>query len=252
MTDNAHAGFQPAACLAEYYNVSDGENDRLMAFHARAQASIPAGGRMLEFGGGPTIYQMVSAAARKREIHFVDYREENLTEVRRWLTCEPGRHDWAPLVARALEHERAPDTVEGRQALIRSAITRLGLCDAFADPPIPGAQMYDLVAINFVLECITAEYREWKLALARVLELVKPRGYLVLTAVTGASEWRVRDAVFPATMLRPEDIRAEIGCLGFETIMGDHVAADASNPSDPSFAGYTGIYMALARRGTRA
>jgi hypothetical protein len=247
MTGNAFADYRALGYLRQYFEIVDGENSELLAFHARAQSMIPAGGRMLEFGGGPTIYQLISAAGRRREIHFVDYLEDNLAEIRRWLGAQPGRHDWAPFTLRALEHEGAGGTVDDRHALIRSAVVRLGHCDALADRQIEWAGTYDLVAVNFVLESITTDRDLWRQALARMLDLITPGGHLLMTALTGSASWRIGELDFPSTRLSAADIRHQIAACGMTLLLDEAVQPNFPDPNDPTFTGYTGIYMAVAR-----
>jgi hypothetical protein len=77
--------FDPSAYLQEYYSDIGFENFALLRFLAETFPSIPKGGRMLEFGGGPTIYPLISAVTRVDEIHFADFLQVNLDEVGRWI-----------------------------------------------------------------------------------------------------------------------------------------------------------------------
>lgn len=74
----------------------------------RADA-VPAGGIggdvLIDIGSGPTIYQLLSACETFREIIATDYTEQNLRELQRWLSQEPGAYDWSPAVQYVCELE---------------------------------------------------------------------------------------------------------------------------------------------------
>ena len=52
--------------------------------------------RLLEFGGGPCIYPLISAAPYVREIVFAEYAEEGRKEVKLWKNDDATAHDWTP------------------------------------------------------------------------------------------------------------------------------------------------------------
>src|SRR6476661_6211072 len=62
--------FNPRAYLNEYYRHLDEANPRMFTELDTA--------RVLEFGGGPTIYQLISAAKYPASIDFSDYLDANL------------------------------------------------------------------------------------------------------------------------------------------------------------------------------
>ena len=53
---------------------------------------------MLEFGGGPCIHTLVSAAPYVSEIVFADYAEDNLREVKLWRDKDRTCFDWSELL----------------------------------------------------------------------------------------------------------------------------------------------------------
>ena len=52
--------------------------------------------RIIEFGGGPCIYPLISAAPYFSEIVFAEYAEEGRREVELWKNQQPTAHDWTP------------------------------------------------------------------------------------------------------------------------------------------------------------
>ena len=84
LSPSSLASFDPKAYLREYYSRLGEENKALLHFHCKAYACIFGEvdtARMLEFGGGPTIYQLISAAKYPVAIDFSDYLDVNLKEL---------------------------------------------------------------------------------------------------------------------------------------------------------------------------
>lgn len=52
--------------------------------------------RVLEFGGGPCIFPLISAAPHVKEIVFSEYLEPCLKEVQLWKEKSPEAHSWTP------------------------------------------------------------------------------------------------------------------------------------------------------------
>ena len=52
--------------------------------------------RVLEFGGGPCISPLISAAPHAKEIVFAEYVKGCREEVQLWKDCSPEAHDWKP------------------------------------------------------------------------------------------------------------------------------------------------------------
>ena len=99
--------FNSREYLEEYYATIGAENDQLLRFFATAYAAVPDGALLLELGGGPTLYQLVSAANAVAEIHFSDYLGQNLQEVVSWKDGLYDAFDWSAYFRRALEIELA-------------------------------------------------------------------------------------------------------------------------------------------------
>ncbi len=171
--------FDPVAYLDEYYADLGAENLALLRFLAEAYQDVPPGGVLLDFGGGPTIYPLISAASRVEEIHFSDFLDPNLEEVRKWLASDPAAFDWTPFVKVALEMETGAasghsDVLE-REREIRRRVTKLLRCDASRSPPIDGPlEGYDILVTNFCAESATADRSQWRTSVGNIVSLLKP------------------------------------------------------------------------------
>jgi hypothetical protein len=205
------AQFDPAAYLDEYYGDIGSENLALLRFLAETYRGLPKGGRLLDFGGGPTIYPLISAVNRVDEIHFSDFLDTNLEEVRRWISADPTAFDWDAFIRKAIELETGAPCcdaeVERRAGEIRERVTRLMRCDASRTPPIDcSSGLYDIVLTNFCAESATSDRQQWLAYATNIVSMVKPGGFLVMTALKGATRYSVGSQSFPAVDITEQDL----------------------------------------------
>jgi hypothetical protein len=250
--------FDPADYLAEYYSAIGDENDALLQFLAGAYEGMPAGGSLLEVGGGPTVYQLVSAAGRAGSITFADPVDANLRAVASWVDGCPGAFDWSAFVRRALHHEgidRPSDAqVWDRQARLRAELTHLRSCDVFRPLLAPGEAPFDAVGSHFVTESITADRAMWRRGLGNLVGALRPGGLLVLSALEHAQSWRAGDRCYPAVWLTVADVVEALE--GFGVVLEHVERIDAEVPAgDPSAGhqsaghqGYGGMVFAVGHR----
>ncbi len=245
--------FDPRAYLREYYSHLGNENRALLRFLDEAYARIFTEidtARMLEFGGGPTIYQLISAARYAVSIDFSEYLDANLNEVQLWLRDRRGQFFWDSFIRYVLDREGAllhPGAVAQRRQLIRNKIERLIYCDAKKLHPL-GSEFrspYDIVSVNFVLESITTEMAEWNVFVEHVAPLVRPQGYLLMCAIMGANSYRVGNLYFPAVPISPKIIETKLQQQHFSIVLTHSIAAEHKDTQ-----GYDGIFMVLAQKET--
>ncbi len=244
--------FNPRAYLNEYYRHLGEENRELLHFldeaYARMFTELDTA-RMLEFGGGPTIYQLISAAKYPVSIDFSDYLDANLNEVQAWLQDTPEKFHWDDFVRYVLYREgEATDllAIEKRLQLIRSRVKSLIRCDAKKSDPLGSVYWspYDIVSVNFVLESITTQMAEWSLLVDNVEALVKPQGYLLMSAIIGATHYRVGELFFPAVPISQKTIETKLKQKHFSIVCTRCIGAEHREKQ-----GYDGIYMVLGRKG---
>src|SRR6266508_2879876 len=252
LSGDAFEPFNPQAYLQEYYSHLGEENRALLHFLHEAYACIFTEtdvARILEFGGGPTLYQLISAAKYPVAIDFSDYLDENLREIQKWLQNQPGMFSWDDYLRYVLDQEGVSSDVRARDQRahrIRTKVGRLLACDAKQYDPL-GANYrarYDIVSVNFVLESITTDMVEWDRLIDNVTSLVRPDGYLLMCAITGATSYRVGDRFFPAVPISPELLEGKLQQQHFSILRSHAIKAEQKN-----LQGYYGICMVLARKG---
>jgi nicotinamide N-methyltransferase len=242
--------FNPRMYLQEYYTNLGTENIELLDFFDRAYSyifsTIKRAG-ILEFGGGPTIYQLISASKYPVSIDFSDYLSVNLQELTAWLHNSPEQFPWDTFIGHVIAREGAhctPALIRRRARLIRRKVKHLLHCDARLPDPL-GAEYrarYEIVSANFVLEAITQEISDWGELIDHVLPLVKHNGYLIICTVVGASSYRVGELYYPATPITPEIAMAKLRQRNFSIVMTHSIDAEHQERQ-----GYQGIFMIVAQ-----
>jgi hypothetical protein len=241
--------FNPRAYLQEYYADLGAENSALLQFFVNAYKAIPHNSVLLDFGGGPTIYPLIGAANKVKEIHFCDYLPANLSEILKWLRRKKIAFNWQPFVRATLELENGrpctPNDITEREEQIRQRITRLSRCDARLDPPLHGPfQKYDVVVSNFCAESATDDRQQWRTFMHNITSLLRPGGKFIISALKGANSYSVGHKVFPAVSIDETDLAWGLMTAGCkpESI---HIQ---SVPSDRTSRYYDGLMFAIAEK----
>jgi hypothetical protein len=240
--------FNPKDYLREYYSDLGAENQALLRFFADAYRDVPSDAVLLDFGGGPTIYPLIAAAARVKEIHFSDYLEANLQEVRNWIRRDPSAFDWQPFVRTSLQLETGRQCsgadIARREQEIRGRITKLMRCDASRRPAIDLPADYDLIVTNFCAESAARNHIQWRSFLRNITALLRPGGRLLLSALKGATCYSVGTKVFSAVNIDEADLLEVLvessfprKGIAFETV-----------PADRPSRTYAGMILSVARK----
>lgn len=248
--------FDPKDYLKDYYSKIGSENHGLLEFLVKAYRDVDGDSVMLEFGGGPTVYPLIPAAPKVREIHFADYLEENLEEVRMWKEESTAAFEWRRFFRKTLSLEGTKRVskrqIKGREDLVREKLTKFLKCDAFKTHPLGVSHhhRYDIVNVNFVAESITSSKKVWTKIIYNICSLLKRNGILIMSAIKEAENYRVGKKLFPAVGISEEDLIEVLTPLGFEetSFMLSSIPAEVTNEELKGYSGYKGIIFLKARR----
>ncbi len=244
-----HDTFDPKGYLKEYYITIDAENDQLLRFFVECYRNINARSTLLEFGSGPTLYSLFTAAAYVDTIHVSDRLESNLHEIQLWKRDDEEAFNWELFIQRALELEGkcrvTREDILRRAELLRSKLMAFCTCDAFSRPPLHGTNIdkYDIVQVNFVPESITSSHVEWKRAMQNIISLLKPQGTLILTALKNAVYYQLQEKKFPAVNIDEAVLTQALRKLGFGEA---HIRLQTVQANLP-YRGYSSILLVKAR-----
>ena len=154
----------------------------LESFHDAFQ-SLPSALRVLDYGAGPVIMSVISAARSASEIVLSDHAESNLEALRKWLRKDATAFDWSPYfdhVVQTLEGKGEQEARE-REERLREIVKDVAYCDIEEDPPIrttyPGP--YDVVIDSGALTASSRTKEMFVRGVAKVAGLLKPGGTLL-------------------------------------------------------------------------
>ena len=152
----------------------------------------PVGGaRLLEFGGGPVISYLISAAPKCKEIVFGEFREDNRERVNQWLQKEPSAFNWHHFfsyVVGTLEGG-TEENIEERKELLRKTVKAVVPFDIFQADPLEDNGPYDIVTSALCLEYLGLTKKQYIECIAKVAQLVKPGGIFLIQAHENVHFW---------------------------------------------------------------
>jgi hypothetical protein len=213
----------PRAYLAQFYEGDvDPGNQALLRFYATVYDNLE-GRSLLEFGGGPTIYSLITAARTAGWIHFCDYNDECLREVDLWRHNDQAAFDWHHFLDYALQCEKScrerqsDEEIQARANLLRQRIRLLSHCDIFANDPLQGRSEgpYGVVANTFCLDSIVEDKAQWFHLNQKLARLVDSDGLYVTVSLLNASHWTTGGITHPAVALTLDDVTNLYSDLGF-------------------------------------
>ncbi len=231
--------------LNEYYTTMSTENIYLMDWYSDlyANINIPEKAKLLEVGGGPTIYQLASAAYKVKNITFTDYLRDNLDEIQEWV--DSNSEFWDKFIEYALQKEGKivnDKIVRERKEEIIRALNKIEQLD-IAVLNSEYENEYDIIQSNFCLESSTGDIGHYKKMLHNLSRYVRPGGILLMTALEGAVAYKVGDKYFPAIYLDEISATEYLNEVGFEVESIETIFAD-----DAECSKYRGFLFIKAKR----
>ena len=155
--------------------------------------------RLLEYGGGPVIYPLISASPFVNEIVFVDYLKSNIDLVALWKNESPGQHNWEPYfryVISELEGNDIEDTVIMRQKDLRKKLADFVIGNLYSEQILASMSLqcsegekFDIISSHFCLEAVATSISEYQLFLQKLSKLLKPGGYILSMVSLEESYW---------------------------------------------------------------
>ena len=193
------------------------------------------GFKVLEFGGGPALANLISAAKVARSVTFAEYTESNRNAVNSWINDEPNAHNWSSMISYVLKHlenDYNHDALSIRTQEMRRKIRPVVSCDITKQPSVSGAP-YDVVSTSFCIEECSSSVAEYKTNIGKLCEVLKPRGYLHMAGNLKESFYVVGKHAFRVFPLEEEIVLeavrdAEMDVMNFE-IKEMECQVDASN-----------------------
>jgi len=203
---------------------------------------------VLELGGGPTLYQLMNVVDEVKEIHFTDYVEGNLDEVRAWKNKDSSAFSWKKFSRAALMIKKditniTDAEIESLEEELRNKITEIKHCDIFKEDLGIAKKSYNIINTHFVAESATSSKDQWQIALNNIYNKLNDKGLLFMSALRGAKEtYKVLDKQFPAVELYETDLKTGLENAGF------HVIRISSIHSEDRSNEYEGFMFVVAQK----
>ena len=189
--ESYHEMFDPQAYLDFFKDVNTPFNSlfplkHFHEFYSKYDQLLHSGLKILDYGTGPSIHYLISAAPHASEIVLSDYTEGNRTALQQWLENNPNAHDWSPYFKHVVEtlEGKSEQEAMAREGQLRSAIKAILPCDANQDPVLQGGEQYqgyfDIISSSLCLENACATREDYAAAVKRLSSLLKPGGRLVM------------------------------------------------------------------------
>lgn len=247
-----YSNFSPKAYLHDYFMENeydyDEESQFLLEFFHNAYRKIGPRNSLLEIGGGPIIYSIISASSHVNEIFFSDYLEENLDEVRKWLQNKKDSFNWDKyfeLVLKLESKELNPENLQSIKERLRGKVKKLLHCDIFKENPLEAEyEPFDIVASNFCPESIAHNEEPFLQAVKNITSLIAPNGFIVMTLLRNGTSYKVGSESFQAFPVNEKLVSRALGNLGFAKIEIESISINDKNR------GYDGL-MALTAKKTQ-
>ena len=185
-----HNKFSPSVYLETRYKrpgekkLHDFPTQHLHTFFSDVQVSPTSEYKVLDYGCGPVLANVISAAKVATEVVLAEYTEKNRLTVQQWLDKGPTAWNWRPFfehIVVTLEGKSPHEAIE-REEYLRSIIQAVVPCDITQDPPITEGfeGPYDAVISLLSIETGCRSLEEYKCAVKRVHKLIKSGSFLIL------------------------------------------------------------------------
>ncbi|XP_020602466.1 indolethylamine N-methyltransferase-like [Orbicella faveolata] len=223
--EDYHDKFDPKAYLKNYSQVESYSGEfSLRCFHEFWSKMAKRNVRVLDFGGGPAIYDLISAVPYAEEIIFAEYSEENRKEVAAWRERSRDAHDWSPYFSFVVQRFEGKGSEKAliREAELRKKITHILPCDIALEDPVRWPStwtsqlgLFDVVTTSFCIEAAVKSEVEYGNAIAKLKKYLKPGGYLVMHSSIGETFYTVGKEKFRCYFVSENQIREILRKEGF-------------------------------------
>jgi len=235
--------FSPTAYLSQYHSNWDREDRFLMQFLHHTYKCLPPQKNLLEIGGGPTIYQLISARNKVEAITFTEFLKANRTEVRKWKYKDKAAFNWDCYFECVRDLEETSEDIESMKSILRAKLKSIIPSNILQEPCIlmSPLQKYDIVSAHFCPESITSNREEFVLGMKNICSFVKREGFLVMSFLHSANLYAVGSVNFSACSVNEQVVEEVLDMLGCKVITVDSCLAAAGRD-------YAGTFSVLARR----
>ena len=218
--------------LLWYYSEIDEYHDfSLKCLHQffKSYQPPPGGARLLEFGGGAVVSNLISAAPKCKEIVFGEFREDNRESINQWLRKDPLAFNWHQFfsyVVGTLEGE-TEENIEERKELLRNTVKAVVPFDIFQAHPLENEGPYDIVTSALCLEYLGLSKKQYVESIAKMAQLVKSGGIFLIQAHENVHSWVTDYETMEQNPISREVVREALELAGFSQIRMEFLPREA-------------------------
>jgi hypothetical protein len=226
MTTTDFSKFNPRAYLEEIH--SDGgkgqANRDILISLIDEYSFVPNKTHLLELGGGPTIYQLITATSKVSSITFAEFSTDARAEIEAWVQGKKTAWNWDAWFETTMRIESGEkptqNQISERQQELKTKIKEIIACDVRNQNPLGDEKylhFFDAIAMNYVIDSITESFSQWSSYLDNALSLLKPQGILIYNAISDVdTRWGTGGVKFPGIDVLPPQLYRELTSRGFE------------------------------------
>ena len=188
MENYAFQNFNPELYLKARFGSDVNDKERILfpleKFHEEFSV-LPESLKILDYGTGPVMMSVISAAIHASEIILCEYNPKNREALRAWLDNEPSAFNWSPFfdhVVQKLEG-KSLDEARERETLVRKVVKNDVIsCNIYSPSIIEEGYEgpYDVVSSSCCLESSCTSRETFRHHVAKLAALVKSGGRMML------------------------------------------------------------------------
>ncbi|KAM4016816.1 nicotinamide N-methyltransferase-like isoform 1-T2 [Anomaloglossus baeobatrachus] len=246
--------FHPKEYLQMYYAAGEGmllgewTDFVLRNLHETFTKGGIGGDTLLDFGTGPSIYQLLSACEVFDKIIVSDFLEQNRDEFQKWLKKDPDAFDWNHIIKYVSELEGNREDYEKKAEKLRHKVKEVLQCDALKRNP------YDPVVVppvDCLLSCLCLEtackdIKTFCEVLKNFKDLIKPGGHLILISALNANYYHVGKTYFGSMNMKKEELEMAFKEAGYQ--IEKEVYKPRADKSQMEVTDFQTNYFILARK----
>ena len=222
--------FDPSAYLKLRFTTVD-------RFHGRVEfpmqklheiySSLPRSLKILEYGAGPSIANVISAASHASEVVMCEYYADNRQALHSWLRNDDGAFNWSHFFDYAVQRLEGKSAQEARkrQEVLRSVVTDVVHCNINEDPIIEEGYEgpYDVISTSCCLTCSCVTREAFKSNVAKIAALLKPGGRIIMfeeerSMKKQSGVYRVGTIEHPTVNVSAEFVADTLKAIGFRDV----------------------------------
>ena len=198
------------------------------------------------------ITTLISAVPYVDQITFSAYLENERKEVELRKHGKEGAHDWSSHfkhVVNEVEHIAGDDAWHKREELLRNRITSIVPCDAISDNPLPIKQEpFEIISTSLCLEAACTSYAQYKKAVKKLIELLKPGGFFLTVSPERATYYMFEGRKWSCLYVTIKEMKEALAEAGATVIVAERDPASMEQIQNPVVSDSKAFVFMVAQR----